>query len=175
MSYKILDDKASLESLVRRMPTDEREAYERLKHIRSETIFLDRVFYVYKCTGKGSNGLQLPPQVLANVRVINFGYVHDKGFLVSLLNEDTNEKQVLDGTPAKIFGYDVYANVPCSFSLKHNEIVFDDGRANFDTSVVIYVKTSNKADFYSKGTTYMETPPRMAALYPLQEWAPDRT
>lgn len=174
MSYKILDERESFAVWLKQMPPDEHELYQSLKHNRAEPIFIDRVFFIYKCMGKGSDQKQRAPEVLAVIRVINFAYTLDRGFMVSLLNETTNEKQTLTGIPTKIFGFNIFANVPTSFTLKFNQLLWDDGRTQFDTSIMIYVKTPNKADFYSYRNVYMETPPRMAALYPDGDWVPDR-
>lgn len=174
MKYRVLNEKESFAVWLQEMPDAEREAYMSLKHNRAEPIFIDRVFYIYKCEGKGSDGKQRAPTVLAMIRVINFAYTLDKGFMVSLLNETTNEKQILTGVPTRVFGYDVFACVPTSFTLRFNQLLWENGKTQFDTSIAIYVKTSNKADFFSYRTVYIESPKRMAELYPLLDWAPDR-
>lgn len=174
MNYKILGEADSFAAWLKQMPPEEYTAYMKFGHNRAEPIFIDRIFYIYRCTGRGPDNKQRDPVVLATIRVINFAYTLDHGFMVSLLNETTNEKQVLKGVPTRLFGFDVFACVPTSFTIKFNQILFDDGRSQFDTSIAIYVKTANKADFYSHKNQYMETPKRMQALYPLLEWRPDR-
>ena len=177
MDYKILDEKESFAAWFAQMAPDAQAQFAKFGHNRAEPIFIDRIFYLYKCMGRGNDPQksQRPPEVLAVIRVINFAYTLDKGFMVSLLNETTNEKQVLMGIPAKVFGFDVFACVPTSFTIRFNQIVWLDGRKQFDTSLAIYVKTANKADFYSYKNFYLETPKRMASLYPGIDWRPDRS
>ena len=175
MQYKILDEQDSFAAHLQRMSPEDLALYQSFGNNKAETIFIDRVLYLYKCMGRGSDNKQRDPEVLAKIRVNNFYFNLENGFTVSLLNETTNEKQVVTGVPAKLFGFDVFACVPTSFTIKFNKILWDNGRSNFDASLILYIKAKNKADFFSYRNLYLETPPRMAALYPLQEWAPDRT
>lgn len=175
MNYKILNEADSFAAWLRQMPAEQHAEYMKFGDNRFEPLFIDRILYLYKCMGRGANNQQRPPEVLAVVRVINFSYTLDQGFLVVLLNETTNEKQVLTGVPAKVFGFNVFASVPTSFTIRFNQILWDDGRTQFDTSAGMYVKTSNKSSFYSYRNHYFEPPKKMQALYPDQEWRPDRS
>ncbi len=172
--YRILDPRECAELLVSRMPEPDKGLYEGYGHTRVEPVFLDRVFYVYRCEGKDPDGKQRPPSIRAIIRVINFSYSVDKGFMVHLLNETTNEKQTLTVKPERIFGYGIFASVPVSLGLRYSQVLLKDNTEVWDTAVVIVLKTANKADFFSKGNYYMEAPKRMAELYPGNDWAPDR-
>ena len=97
-----------------------------------------------------------------------------------MISKSSKDKSIsrgkeLSGAPSKVFGFDVVARVPPSFTLRFNQLVWDDGTTQFDTSAVLYVKTSNKASFYSYKNIYMETPSEMNLLYPNLEWRPDRS
>lgn len=174
MGYKILDERETFEACKAKMLPEDRTRYLELKDNRYEQVFIERIFYIYKCMGRDSKNNQRPPEILAKFRVINFAHTLDQGFLVSLLNETTNKKQVLNAVPAKLFGFDVFGSMPVSTKLRFNQLIHDDGRSHFDTTVGIYIKATNKADFYSNKCTYVETPNRMAALYPGRDWGEDR-
>lgn len=171
--YKIMSPAETQNALMLTLPPEQQVQYEKFGHMKAEPIFLDRILYIYKCTGKDKVGQQRAPEVLAMVRVINIQFTPGEGFLISLLNETANEKQVVTCTPAKLFGYDVYASVPTSVGLKLSLLAFDDGRSHFDASLVLAVKTANRSTFNSYRNIYMEAPSGMRTLYPNQNWAPD--
>lgn len=171
-NFEILDDRESFDRILARMTQAEQDYWYSLKHNQYQTVFLDRVFYIYRCAGKDRDNKQRAPEVLGLVKVINFHFDLAHGFSISLLNEMSNQKQVVTVIPAKLFGFDVIVRVPPSFSLKTNIVRARDGTENLDHSAGLYVKTSNKPEFYSKGVTYMNTPQEMARLCPDQNWHP---
>lgn len=164
--FQILDERTSTDLLISRLPESLQKEYDKYGHRKAETVFLERIFYVYRATGQ-SAGVNNDPAVIARIRVINFRYSVETGFLVDLSNDTTHEKQTVTVNPSKLFTYPIFVHVPCSFTIRHNAVLDPRGSLkNFDASAILYVKTRNKADFCSKGNIYLETPRRMQELFP---------
>ena len=166
-NFKVLDERDSHDTLVSRMEPNARTEYLAFGHRKVEPVFIDRLFYTYRAAGGRIDGAKQRPEILYKLRVINFRYTVQTGFLVDILNETTNEKQTVTVMPERLFNQPIYVSVPCSFTLRHNVVV--DSRndmKNFDASAVLYVKTRNRSDFYSKGNIYIETPRNLKNLFP---------
>jgi len=172
--YTVLTEKESFDELFNRMTATDQAQHKKFGNNRAEPVFIDRVLYIYKCMGKDRFNEQRPPEVLAVVRVINMSLTHSEGAMVTLLNETTNQKQVITTQPVKLFGFDVYGCVPTSVGVRHFAITSPTGELNFDTSLVLYLKQANLATFHSYRNIYIQTPGQMQNLYPHQDWAPDR-
>ena len=177
--YRLATEAESLQKLLSKMPPEDRLMFEEFGrgkptgHFRVEPVFIDRVFYMYQCSGKDRFGKQLPPKVCGLFRVINLHFTLDQGFAVTLLDELSNTKQVIGHKPTKLLGKPVFVSVPNSFTVRWN-LLEVDGKETWDAALVLYIKCGNKSDFFSKGNYYLETPARMRSLYPEIEWKPDR-
>ena len=158
--------------LVARLPQEEQVLFNTFGHNKHVEACIGGTFFLYECMGKGSDNQQCAPKILATVKVIDFAYAIDQGFMVTMQNETSNEKQVASHTPARLFGHDVFVMVPTSFGLQFNHEQQKDGKWQFNTSASLYVRTWNEAGHYSRTNIYLEPLRRMCELYPnqKQEW-----
>lgn len=168
--YKGNKEEKNTAALVARLLQEEQELFNNFGHNKHVEASLGCIFFLYKCMGKGSDNQQRAPEILTTVKVIDFAYTIDQGFMVTVLNETSNAEQVVSHTPARLFGHDVFVIVPTSFGLQFNHEQQDDGKWQFKTSASLYVKTQNEAGHYSHENIYLEAPRRMRELYPKQEW-----
>lgn len=156
-----------------KMSPEDRCLFENHGNNRFEPIFIDRVFYIYQCQGRGNNGKQRAPNVQAVVRVINMALSLDRGLEISLLNETTNQKQIVRNQPSRLFDFPIFIWVPCSVGVKTKLITRQNGEKHLESSFGVYVKAANKAAFYSNKNFYAETPKGMRELYPEHDWTSD--
>lgn len=157
---KYQESAASLEELVKHMPEDEQKEWGEFKHLRVEPAFQDRVFIVHSPQGKGQT-----PKILTTLRVVSFVAKDDTGCIVRLLNDATGQEMEVSHIPKKLFGYPIYIAIPPMFTLRwdlHNH----DGRAWRSLSYLVFIKTKNRSDFFSKNSCYVDTPNKLRELYP---------
>jgi hypothetical protein len=162
---QFLTDDANLAELVSHMPEEDQARFNNYGHFRIEAVFIERVFIVYKPTGLLSNKQHREPEILTTVRVVNFSVDPREGCQAVLRNEATGEETTLTHVPRKVFGYPVYASLPSRLSLRWDCRIVN-GKPWRSLSFALLLKTKNKADFYSQGNVYAETPNKFRQLYP---------
>lgn len=164
VAEKYLDQEASNRDLVERMPREDREAWIKFGHLRIEPAFQDRVFVAYRAEGKGHDQRQLPPTILGQIRVLSFVARDESGCTVRLLNETDNTTQEVSHIPQRIFNLPIFMAVPASFTLKWDAHV-RNAQVERSLSYLLFIKARNKAEFFSRGNVYLETPKKFKALY----------
>ncbi len=128
------------------------------------------MFIVYQPTGLTTNNRHKPPQVLNILKVVDFSVDPRHGCQVVIKEEQTNQELAIGHVPRRVYGYPIYMSVPAKLTVRWDGRVLEDGRVWRSLSFAVLIKSKNKADFYSKGNTYIETPNRLKQLYPEQQF-----
>jgi hypothetical protein len=167
MPSRFFSDQENNADLLQYMPEEERERYLRFGHNRIEAAFQDRKFIVYQPTGLMSNGQHREPNILATLTVSDFEVGHQNGASATLSDLEAGGSPSLKIThvPRRVFNYPVYIAIPTNLTLRWDAREVND-RVWRSLSFAVLIKTKNRADFYSKGNTYMETPNKFRKLYP---------
>lgn len=158
-----LDDEDNREDLIAQIPEPHRARYEKCGHHRVESAFKDRVFIVFKATGKhGSPASGV--EVIDLVRVVNIDCDFKVGFSVQLENQK-GVSQVVSYVPNTLYEHRIFVSIPPKLLLRWDAHEHK-GITRRSISCAILIKTRNKADFRSVGNLYMETPKAFGRLFP---------
>jgi hypothetical protein len=158
-------DEENLAELVTHMPEEDQHRFNNYGHFRVEAVFVDRVFIVYKPTGLLANKRHREPEILTTLKVTDFGVEVRNGCYAVLTDAESGQEMTVTHVPRRVFGYPIYVSIPPRVTLRW-DCRLVSGRPWRSLSFALLIKTKNKADFYSKGNTYMETPNKFAQLYP---------
>lgn len=161
---QFFDEKQNLTDLLKLMPDEDREQYLRYGHNRIEGAFEDRKFIVYQPTGLTKSGAHKEPRVLDTLTITDFGVTTQNGAHVALRASD-GQRMMVTHVPRKVFNYPIYISIPTNLTLRWDAREVN-GRVWRSLSFAVMVKSRNRADFYSKDNTYMETPNQFRKLYP---------
>lgn len=162
---QFLGDAENLAELVSHMAEEDQHRFNNYGHFRIEAAFVDRVFIVYKPTGLLPNKRHREPEILTTVKVTDFGVEVRDGCYAVLTDAEHGREMTLSHVPKRLFGYPIYVSIPPRVTLRWDCRIVNN-RPWRSLSFALLVKTKNRADFYSKGNTYMETPNEFAKLYP---------
>ncbi len=162
---KFLTDADNAAALAADIQKDDRADFDSFGHNRLESAFVDRVFIVYECQGRaGAKDIQRPPKILTVVRVTGFNANYATGCEIKLLDEANNRSMTVGHVPTRLFDYPIFVAVPPRLTIKWDAQFMGDKLVR-SLLFVMFVKCRNKAEFFSKGNTYMETPNRLRDLY----------
>lgn len=164
-SHQYLGDAESLKDLESRMTSPDRETYEGFKHLRVESAFLGRIYIVYKPTGLTAENTHREPEVLAQIKVVDFHSSAREGSSIKLENLDTGETMTVSHIPKRLFGYDAYVASPPFQRLRWDGRLVQ-GTVKRTLAFGILFKTRTRSDFYSAGATMVESPKVFRQLYP---------
>lgn len=159
--YFSADD--NLKDLVAQMPDPHRGRYDKCGHHRIVPAFKDRVFIVFKPTGK--HGLAGSDAIVVDiVRVVSIACNFNAGVFIELENQN-RVRQVVSYVPNALYSYRIYISIPSHLDIRwdareHNGLVLRS------LACAMLIKAPNKADFRSVGNTYMETPNEFRRLFP---------
>lgn len=159
-SPKYLDSKESQQEMFSRLDPVTKAEWDSYGHLRIEGAFQDRVFVVYEDTGRNNSGAWRAPKIITTVRVMSFRATDEDGCCVRLLNESCNETMDVGHLPKKVFGYPVFVAIPVSFALRW-DVHEHGGKMRRSLAYPLFVKARNRAEFHSKGNTYLESPNKM--------------
>lgn len=165
MSTRYLDDDENMADLVEQMPPADQQKYLNYGHRRVEAVFVDRVFIVYKPTGLNAAKQHREPEILTTLRVTDFMADSVNGASSKLFDDKNAREMRVVAVPKKLFDFPIYISVPPRLQLRWDARRVGE-RIWRSMSFAFLIKTKNKADFYSMGNTYIETPNRFAELYP---------
>lgn len=158
---KYLGPEESHRELLSHLDAEARLEWDSFGHARIEPAFQDRVFVIYECMGRKNNSPeQRPPKIITTVRVLNFIARDENGCVVRLLNEETNDVMEVTHVPKKVFDYPIFASIPANFTLRWDAHPHG-GQIERSLSYLLHIKSRNKAEFFSRGNTYMETPNKL--------------
>lgn len=165
MATEYFDDEQNLADLVTLMPEKEQQLFNDYGHLRIEAVFLNRVFIVYQPTGLTPGGRHKEPDILTTIKVVGFEVDPHSGSRAVIEDQQTQEQLQLTHVPRKLLAHPVYMSVPPRVTLRWDARLVN-GKVWRSLSFAILIKTRNKADFFSKGNTYVETPNTFRRLYP---------
>jgi hypothetical protein len=165
MTGEFFTDEQNLAELVSHMPEEEQKRFLNYGHNRIEPVFVDRIFVVYKATGLTASKQHKPPEILTTLRVKDFSVDSRNGAVVTIEDDTYKSELKIGHVPRKVFNYALYMSVPVRLQLKYDARNVH-GRVWRSLSFALLVKTKNRADFYSLGNTYAETPNKLRKLYP---------
>ncbi len=151
--------------LVSHMPEEDRTRYGNYGHNRLEPAFVDRIFIVYQPSGLNAARQHIDPKILTTIRVLDFSIDSRDGAVVRVRDENFGDEQLITYIPKRLFKYQVFASVPPRLQLRW-DVHAADGQRHRSLSFALLLKTRNKAEFYSKNNTYIETPNKFKELYP---------
>lgn len=164
-SSKYFDRDQNFADLVNRIDPKDREDWDFYGHLKVEPCFQDRVFVLYRATGRDRFDVQRPPEIVTTFRVLSFTANDISGCTVRILDQTTNKDLEFSHVPVKLFGYPIFVCVPASFTVRWD--LHQLGTKLIRSLLyIILVKARNKAEFFSKGNFYLETPNKMRELYP---------
>lgn len=165
MKKAFFTDDENLAELVSRLPEDLQKQFNGYGHFRVEAAFIDRVFIVYKPTGLNAAGRHKEPNILTMVKVIDFSVDPRDGCCAVVEDQTFKQQQTLTHVPRKLFNYPVFVSIPPRCTLRYDAKLVNE-RVWRSLSFAFLIKTKNKADFYSHGNLYLETPTSFKRLYP---------
>lgn len=154
-----LSEKENIDDLLGRMPEDEREKYARYGHHRIMSAFVNRTFIVYRANGKNKM-----PEVLARLNVVDFQISPDGAFAI-VENMDTGLRETITYVPRRVFDFPVFLALPPVMDVRYDARI-ENSKINRWVAFAVLAKTRNRADFYSSGNVYLETPNNFKRLYP---------
>lgn len=169
-SHQYLGDTESLKDLESRMSSPDREVYESFRHLRVESAFLGRIYIIYKPTGLTEKNEHREPEVLGQIKVIEFEASARDGSTIRLENLQTGEVMSVSHIPKKLFGFDAYVASPPFQRLRWDGRLVQ-GTVRRSLAFGILIKTRTRSDFYSCGATMVESPKVFRELYPNVELA----
>lgn len=157
-------DEQNLAELVSHMPEEDQRRFNNFGHFRVEAVFLNRVFILYKPTGLSESNRHLPPEIVNVVKFIDFGVDIRSGSYAVVEEQNTRQQMTFTHVPRRVFGHPVFMSVPPKLTLKWDARTVNN-RVWRSLSFAMLIKTKNRADFYSKGNTYCETPNQLKRFY----------
>lgn len=164
-SHQYLGDAESLKDLETRMMSPDREIYETFRHLRVESAFLGRIYIIYKPTGLTQHNTHRSPEVLAQIKVVDFTCTARDGGTIKLENLSTGETMSVSHIPKRLFGYDAFVASPPFQRLRWDGRLAE-GAVKRSLAFGILFKTRTRSDFYSAGATMVESPKVFRQLYP---------
>jgi hypothetical protein len=131
-----------------------------LTHSELESAFRERLFIVYRANGRGK-----PPTILAWLKVKGCGLTPESGFGASIQNLETGEMLGVGHTPERLFGYDLFMQVPSEMSIRWTG-KRHQGYLNFTLLFALIIIMRNRSETCTPGAVYCLTPNRFKKLYP---------
>lgn len=164
-TQQFLGDEESLADLESRIDPSDSLEYASHKHLRVEAAFYGRLFVLYRPTGLTKEGRHRPPEVLAQVRVINFTASSQRGCQVEFENMATGQVQTIGHVPERLFNYSVFISAAPFMRLRWDGRRFK-GVVKRSLCFGLLIKQRTRADHYSAGAEMLETPGSFRSLYP---------
>ena len=163
---EFFEDAQNVEDLVRHMPEDEQRRYRTYGDNRIEAAFINRVFIVYRPTGLTSETKRhKEPEILTTIRVTDFSATARSGCVLTLEDQKHGQQMMVTHVPKQLFNFPIFVSIPPRLTLRWDARTVGESVVR-TMSFAMFVKMKNKADFYSKGNTYVSTPNEFLRLYP---------
>lgn len=161
-----LSESANLEHLASLIPGNDRDLFNSFGHCQFEAAFKDRLFVLFQPSGLNPDNTHRAPEVLTMLKVLAFDAEAEYGAEVLIYDTQTGNEQWVGHTPARLFDYKVFMQVPPYLHLKWDAVRDRNGAVRRSLSFGLLIKTANRSDFYSAGNTYCLPPNKFRALYP---------
>ncbi len=145
---RFLDDRESLEAIIRSMPYKEKTLYDQYRALSKEATFPNRKMVVYTlCGGKPTN---VEVITMGDIEVTRIG-----GPVVEVA--DSRGKAQVGVVPQRWRDRDLFIQVPQHFELKWTGKQVGDGVVHFVPSYAMLFKTRSKEFHQVEGHTYVAT------------------
>jgi hypothetical protein len=161
----LLSEQSSLEDLFSRMMSPDREIFMSFKSLKVETCFIDRIFIVYKPQGLNKDGTHRPPEILTQIKVLDFRCNAEDGAEVDLEDLTTHEVMTARYIPQRLFRYDVFVGVAPKQRLNWDAKLFN-GTVRRSLSFMMLLKVRSPSSHFSHSVTGIETPVKFRELFP---------
>lgn len=165
MANEYFSDEDNAAELISHMPAEEQKQYKSYGHNTVESVFIDRVFIVYKPTGLNAAGQHREPDVLTLIRCVDFGVDPRAGCHATLRDQKSESEMIVRHVPQKLFTYPIFVSIPPAVTLRW-DCRLRDGKAWRSLAFAMLLKTKNKSTFYSAGNVYAEVPAKFKRLFP---------
>lgn len=165
MSSQYLGDKESLSDLESRMPSPDRETYQSFRHLRIDSAFISRVYVIYKPTGLTKEGHHKAPEIVGQVKVVDWSCDIRKGCSMTIEDLGTGERMVVGHIPTRLFNYDIFVASPPFQRIRYDGRVVM-GSVKRSLAFGILLKQRTRSDYYSAGASMIETLKGYRQLYP---------
>lgn len=154
---RFLDDRESLEAIVKAMPPGHREVYDQYGALVKEAVFPNRKLVVYTL-------LDGRPQNISMLTVGDISLDRINGPVATISDEKGSEK--VSVTPTRWRGRDLFLQVPQHFELKWTGKAAGEGVVHFLPSYALLFKTKSKEFHQVEGHTYVVTLNRFRERWP---------
>lgn len=134
-----------------------RAVFESFKHLRVEAAFDDRYFYLFR------HGADNKPDILTQIRVVDFECVSKEGSSILIEDMNTGEKMTLDHVPRLVFGYPVFMYAATVAAV---QFTLRKGVRSLTYPIMIKTRYRASTEFPGASTVYVETQKRLMDLYP---------
>jgi hypothetical protein len=162
---RFYEDDDNMADLVDQMSDDDRARYANYGHNRIEPCFADRIFIVYKPSGLNAAKQHMNPEIVTTITVLDFSVNSRDGATVRVRDDNFGGEQTLTYVPKRLFTYQVFASIPPRLMVRWDAHEAN-GKLERSLGFALLLKTRNRAEFYSKGNTYIETPNKFRSFYP---------
>lgn len=164
-SPRHLTEKDNLSDLIARMRPDDLELYKGFGHIFTEAAFINRRFFVVKTKGKDRSGRPARPEVLGTIRVIGFQCDHEKGSVVTIMDDSTSKILQVGHVPVRLFRFPVFVSVPVYQGLKWEAKEQPDGRYTRSLVFGLCFKQQSHVQFLNPNNVSVLTPNNFEKLF----------
>ena len=147
-SNSFLSAEEFFEVLIKDMPTESAEAYDKIRHTRIEPAYPKKRFVMYEVVDD-------TPQILGYVRVKDFVCNDEEGGSTVLVWEATGEEVEVGFIPTQLFGFNVFAHLPLDLKVRWST---RRGRAfNPVLSFLMVLRTCTRLSLREPNTVYIES------------------
>lgn len=135
--------------LVAKLPRDERDLFEELRHVRIETAFKDRHFVVYRMDDHGH------PIVIDRLVIGDFECDDIEGASTAVWSTELKQGAIIGYTPELLWDYDAFMFMPLHGKIRWASSDPDSGKCSL--GYPIGIKTRSRLNLREPGVTYIET------------------
>lgn len=160
-----LSEEANIADLVAMMLPEDREIYESFGHLRVDPGFVNRIYVVYKPTGLTSDGAHREPDILGQVKIVDWYSDMDNGTRIVFEDMRSGECKTVGHTPMRLFDYDIFVSAPPYQRIRYEARKVGEG-VQRSALFSVLIKTRVRSNFYSRGVTFCESPKCFKELYP---------
>lgn len=130
------------------IPADVRAFYESCRHVRSETAYRNRHFFVYRMSGR-------EPEVIDKIIVNDFECNDHDGASCEVTSQSLQLTKTISYTPEKLFSYPVMVWLPLHTKLRWSAAAGQHSKGSMGFPLT--VRTASRFHLRERDVTYMET------------------
>lgn len=161
---RLVDDRDNVADLVAQMSHEDQEEYGQLRHIFTEAAFVNRRFYIVRTKGRRGK-TPISPDILGAVRVVGFSCDHERGSMISLMNDRSSRILQVGHVPTRLFAFPAFVSVPIFQGLKWEAKEQADGRYTRTLLFGICFKQQSNVKFCNPNAVAVVTPNMYRATF----------